>query len=89
MTLFFLLSMVTFFLFKINYIFRELLKDSQNFFMQSSPRYQVCLFSVLSKARIVDIEYPQGMCSRIFVVEEFSGLFEYLSIFLIKDSVLA
>ena len=38
---------------------------------------------------IVDIEYPQGICSRIFVVGEFSGLFAHQSIFLIKDSMSA
>ena len=32
------------------------------------------LVTILSKAYIVDIEYPQGICSPIFVVEEFSGL---------------
>ena len=37
-----------------------------------------------SNPQIVDIEYPQGICSSIFVVEEFSGLFANPSIFLIK-----
>ena len=31
----------------------------QNFFIQSSPQYKVCLFSVLSKGHIFDTEYPQ------------------------------
>ena len=39
------------------------------------------LVTILSKAYIVDIEYPQGICSPIFVVEEFSGLFTHPSVF--------
>ena len=35
----------------------------------------------------VDIEFPQGICSPNFVVEEFSGLFAHPSIFLFKDSM--
>ena len=49
--------------------------------MQSSPQYTVCLFSILLNAQFVDIEYPQGICSLIFFVEEFSGLFAHPSIF--------
>ena len=84
-----LLLMVTFFFliyiqFEITFVACSL-KEVQNFFIQSSPRYKVCLFSILSKPHIIDIEYPQGICSPIFVVEEFSGLFAYPSIFLIKD----
>ena len=30
---------------------------------------------------IVDIEYPQGICLPIFVVEDFSGLFTHPSFF--------
>ena len=44
---------------------------------------------MISNAKIVDIEYPQGICSPIYAVEEFSGLFEHPSIFLIKDSMSA
>ena len=44
-------------------------------FSQSRPKYKVCLFSILSNAHIVDIEYPQGICLPIFVAEDFSGLF--------------
>ena len=36
------------------------------------------------KGRIVDIEYPQGLRSLIFVVEDFFGLFVHPSFFLIK-----
>ena len=39
--------------------------------------------------QIVDIEYPQGICSPIYVVEKFSGLFAHPSTFLIKDSITA
>ena len=41
-------------------------------FIQSFPRYKVCLFSIGSNPQLVDIEYPQGICSPIFVVEELS-----------------
>ena len=36
---------------------------------------------MLLNAQIVDIEYPEGICSPSFVVEEFSGLFAHPSIF--------
>ena len=39
---------------------------------------------MLSIAQIVDIEYLPGICVPIFVVEEFSRLFEHPFIFLIK-----
>ena len=32
-------------------------------------------------AQIADNEYPQGTCSPIFVVEDFSGLFAHPSAF--------
>ena len=35
---------------------------------------------------IVDIEKPDGICSLIFVVDDFSGLFLLPSIFFIKHS---
>ena len=43
--------------------------------LKSFPLYKVGLFSTLLKAQIVDIEYPLGICSLIFVVEYYSGLF--------------
>ena len=52
-------------------------------------QYKVYLFPKWSNAQIVDNEYPQGICSPIFIVEEFSGLIEHLSTFLIKDSMSA
>ena len=48
--------------------------------------YKLCLFSILSNAYIVDIEYTQGICSSIFIVEDFSGLLVHPSIYSIKDS---
>ena len=63
------------------------LKELQNLFIQSSPRYKVCLFSILSKAHIVDIEYSQESCLPIFGVKDFSGLFAYPSIFYQKFKV--
>ena len=52
-----------------------------SFFIQSSPRYKLCLFSILSNAHIVEIEYQEGKCSSIFVVKDFSGLYLQLSVF--------
>ena len=52
--------------------------------MQSSPLYEASLFSALSKAYIVDTEYPQEICLPIFAIEDFSGLFAHPSIFLIN-----
>ena len=54
--------------------------------MQSFPRYKVCLSFIWSNPQIVAIEYPQGICSPIFAVEDFSGFFAHPYIFLIKDS---
>ena len=60
------------------------LKEVQNTFTQSFPRYKVYLYSMCSNAQIFDIEYPQGICSLIFAVEEFSGLFAHPSLFYLK-----
>ena len=65
------------------------LKEVQTVFIQSSPRYKLCLFSMLSKANTVEIEYPQRIWSLIFDVEEFCGLFVHSCISLIKDSISA
>ena len=43
-----------------------------------------CLFSMLLSDNIVDIEKPDGICLPTFVVDEFSGLFLYASVFSIK-----
>ena len=51
------------------------LKESQNFFMQSSPLDTSCLFSMFLNDDIVDNEKPNGICLPTFVVNEFSGLF--------------
>ena len=56
-------------------------KNSQNFFMQSLP-----LSSMLLNEDMVDIEKRDGMSSFTFVVDEFSGLFLYPSIFSIIHS---
>ena len=45
-----------------------------------------CLFSMLLKEDIVDIEKPDGICLLTFVVDEFSGLFLHPSIFSIIHS---
>ena len=49
--------------------------------LQSYPRYNLGLFFILLNTQIVGIEYPQGICSPIFVAEEFSGLFGHPSTF--------
>ena len=66
------------------WLFTCRLKDSQKIFVQTSPWYKVCLFSILLNAKIVGIEYPQGICSSIFVVEEFSRSFAHPYTFLLK-----
>ena len=43
--------------------------------------YTSCLFSMLLKEEIVDIEKSYGICSLTFVVDEFSGLSFHPSIF--------
>ena len=45
------------------------LEKSQNVFIQFSP-HTSCLFSMLLKEHIVDIEKPDGLCSLTFVVDE-------------------
>ena len=60
------------------------LKEQQNFLIQSSPRYELCPFSIVLKIHIVDIDEPQGICSPIFFVEDFSRLFAHPSIFYSK-----
>ena len=63
------------------------LRFSQNFSYNFFCDIKYVYF--LYYAQIVDIEYPQGICSPIFVVEGFSELFADPSIFLIKDSMSA
>ena len=46
--------------------------------------------SMWSNPQVSDIEYPQWICSPIFVIEDFSGLFAQPSIFFfIRDSISA
>ena len=49
--------------------------------MQSFQRYKVCLSFMLLNPQIVGTEYPQGICSPIFVAEEFVRLFPHQSVF--------
>ena len=51
------------------------IKDSQILSMQSLRLYTVCLFSTPQNVHIASIEYPQGLCSPIFAVDDFSNLF--------------
>ena len=60
------------------------LKDSLNFFMQSLALHTSCLFYMFLNEEIVDIEKPDVVFSLNFVVDEFSGLFLYPSIFLLN-----
>ena len=61
------------------------LKKSQNFFIKFLPPTS-CLFSILLKEHIVDIEKPDGLCSLAFVVDELPGLFLHPSVFSIIHS---
>ena len=61
------------------------LKKSQNFFIQFLALTS-CLFSILLKEHIVDIEKPDGLCSLAFVVDELPGLFLHPSVFSIIHS---
>ena len=56
------------------------LKEIKIFFIKSFTQYRLHLFSILSNTHMVEIGYPSGIFSPIFVAEDFSGLF-----FLIKD----
>ena len=40
---------------------------------------------LIFKTIILDIEYPQGICSPIFVADDFSGLFLHSSFFKSKS----
>ena len=71
------LLLITSFFFQIIIFIECSLKNS----MQSLPLYTSCLFSMLLKENIVDIEKPDGQCSLTYVVAEFSGLFLHPSIF--------
>ena len=61
-------------------------EDLQNFFIQPFPRYKVCLFFIWSNPQIVDIEYPQVICSPVLIVENVCGLFVHPSILLTNHS---
>ena len=61
-------------------------EDLQKFFIQSFPRYKVCLFFIWSNPQIVDIEYPQVICSPVLIVENVCGLFVHPSILLTNHS---
>ena len=63
--------------------------DSQNFFIKFFARYKVCLFPILLNPKIVKTGYTKEIYSPIFFADEFSGLFEHPSIFLINIFVSA
>ena len=46
-------------------------------------------FAMWSNPQTIDVKYLQGICSPIFVVEDFGRLFAHPSISLIKDSMSA
>ena len=71
----FLLTATFFFFSELVILFAHSLKISQNVLIQLSPRYKLCLFSISLNSQIICIEYLQGICFSIFVVEDFSGLF--------------
>ena len=61
------------------------LKDSQNFFMQSSPLYTSALTPIPSNVYIVDNECLQAVYSPTFVLNDFLELFLHPSVHLIKN----
>ena len=72
-------SAIIFFFSKLIIFIVHSLKDSQNFFVQSSPNTS-CLFfihhaSTPANVDIMDIDYPQGICSPTVVKDDFSKLF--------------
>ena len=60
-------------------------KDSENVFMHSSTLNTSCLLSIISNVHILDIVYPLIICSRTFVVGNFTGFSLNPSTSLIKD----
>ena len=79
------LLMESFFFPMLVIIIASSLKNSQTFFIQSSPLYISCIFSIPSNVYILGIEHPQGICLPTFVADDFLGLFLHPSVFLIKD----
>ena len=63
------------FLFKINYFPCMFFKNSQYFFMRSSPLCTSCLFFMALNDDIADNENPDGISSLTFVVGIFQGYF--------------
>ena len=80
------LNNFTFLFLKLIIFIASSIKDSQNFFIQSFPLHISCLFSMLLNDDIVAIKKPDGICSHISVVDEFSGFYLHLSIYFIKHS---
>ena len=70
-----LLSITSFFVFKINYFHYMLFHGFTILFMQSLPLYTPCLLSMLLNDDIVDSEKHDRICSLTFIVGKFSGLF--------------
>ena len=73
----------TFFFVQINYL-HQVLSYRFFFFMQSLPLYASCLFFMLLKNKIVEIEKTDGICSPTFTVDELLRLLLHPSIFSIK-----
>ena len=81
------LLLVTFFsLLNPIILLHVLLKAYKTFFIQSFPRYKVCLFLIWSNPQIAGTEYPQKICSPAFLVEDFRGLFAHPSFLLTNHS---
>ena len=84
-----LITSLFFFFPKLIIFFAYSFKDSQNFFIQSLPLHRSCLFPMLLNEDIVDIEKSDEICSLIFVLDDFSGLFLHPSVFSMKHSISA
>ena len=76
---------MTFFSFQNQFYFLSVLLNNYKTFPYNL--FQDITYVYLSNPQIVNIEYPQGICSPVFAVEEFSVLFSRPSTFLIKDSM--
>ena len=62
------------------------LKIYKKFFMQPLPMYTSCICHMFLSDNIADIEKSDGICSTTFVVDNYSGLLLYPSVFSIIDS---
>ena len=80
------LSIASFFQYKISIFIAFSLKNSQDFFILSLPKYTSCLFYILLNEDIADIEKPYGIYLLTSVADAFPESFLHPSIFSIIHS---